>query len=73
MTRLCRPSQSETMFEAVRNREIPTAYVVFEGESHGFRQAKNIQRAIEAELYFYSRVFGFALADDVVPVTIENL
>ncbi len=67
------PSQSEKMFEAVRNREIPTAYVAFAGESHGFRQAKSIQRAIEAELYFYSRVFGFALADEIAPIEIENL
>jgi dipeptidyl aminopeptidase/acylaminoacyl peptidase len=67
------PSQSEKMFEAIRNREIPTAYIAFEGESHGFRQAKNIQRSIEAELYFYSRVFGFHLADAIVPVDIENL
>ena len=68
------PSQSEKMFEAVRNREIPTAYVAFEGESHGFRQAKNIKRAMEAELYFYSRVFGFVLADEdeIAPVVIEN-
>ena len=27
----------------------------------------------EAEAYFYSRVFGFELADDVQPVEIENL
>ncbi len=67
------PDQSERMFIAVRNKEIPTAYVTFEGEQHGFRQAKNIKRALEAELYFYSRVFGFGLADAVEPVTIENL
>jgi dipeptidyl aminopeptidase/acylaminoacyl peptidase len=69
------PSQSEKMFEAVRAREIPTAYLTFEGEQHGFRQAKNIKRALEAELYFYARVFGFALADadEIEPVAIENL
>ena len=67
------PDQSERMFIAVRNKEIPTAYVTFEGEQHGFRQAKNIKRALEAELYFYSRVFNFALADAIEPVTIENL
>ena len=31
------------------------AYLPFEGEQHGFRQAENIKRALEAELYFYSR------------------
>ena len=38
-----------------------------------FRRAENIKRALDGELYFYSRVFGFALADAVEPVEIENL
>jgi dipeptidyl aminopeptidase/acylaminoacyl peptidase len=67
------PNQSETMFEAVRRKGIPTAYVTFEGEQHGFRQASNIKRALDGELYFYSRIFGFAPADEIEPVEIENL
>ncbi|MEE9278355.1 MAG: S9 family peptidase [Dehalococcoidia bacterium] len=67
------PDQAETMVEALRRRGIPVAYVAFEGEQHGFRQAKNIKRALEGELYFYSRVFGFELADAVEPIVIENL
>lgn len=53
------PNQAEMMFEAVRSKGIPVAYVPFEGEQHGFRKAENIKRALDAELYFYSRVFGF--------------
>jgi len=67
------PDQSEAMFLAVRDKGLPTAYVTFEGEQHGFRKAENIKRALEAELYFYSRVFGFPLADPVEPIRIENL
>jgi len=67
------PSQSQLMFEAVRAREIPTAYVLFEGEQHGFRKAESIKRALEGELYFYSKIFKFDLADEVEPVQIENL
>jgi dipeptidyl aminopeptidase/acylaminoacyl peptidase len=67
------PSQSERMFEAVRRKGLPVAYLAFEGEPHGFRQAANIRRALEAELYFYSKVFGFDLAERVEPVQIENL
>jgi len=67
------PNQSELMFEAVRAREIPTAYVLFQGEQHGFRKAESIQRALEGELYFYSKIFKFDLAEEVEPVTIENL
>ncbi len=67
------PNQAETMVEALRSKGIPVAYVPFEGEQHGFRQAKNIVRALEGELYFYGRIFGFEPADALEPVTIENL
>ena len=67
------PNQAEKMFEAVRAKNLPVAYLTFEGEQHGFRKAENIKRVLEAELYFYSKVFGFDLADPVEPVQIENL
>jgi len=67
------PNQSEMMVEALRKKGLPVAYVTFEGEQHGFRQAANIKRALDGELYFYSRIFGFELADPVEPVQIENL
>jgi dipeptidyl aminopeptidase/acylaminoacyl peptidase len=67
------PNQAEMMVAALRAKGIPVAYLPFEGEQHGFRQAKNIKRALDAELYFYSRVFGFELADPVEPVEIQNL
>jgi dipeptidyl aminopeptidase/acylaminoacyl peptidase len=67
------PSQAEAMVEALRSKGLPVAYVAFPGEQHGFRQAQNIKRALDGELYFYSRVFGFKLADEVEPVEIENL
>ncbi len=67
------PNQAEMMVEALRKKGLPVAYITFEGEQHGFRQAANIKRALDGELYFYSRVFGFALADEVEPVAIDNL
>ncbi len=67
------PNQAEMMFEAVKAKGLPAAYVPFAGEQHGFRRSENIQRALEAELYFYSRVFGFSLPDPVERVEIENL
>jgi len=67
------PKQAEMMFDAVRAKGLPTAYIPFEGEQHGFRRAENIKRALEAELYFYSKIFGFDLADPVEPVDIVNL
>ncbi|HEY0491852.1 MAG TPA: S9 family peptidase [Candidatus Dormibacteraeota bacterium] len=67
------PNQAELIFEALKRKHLPVAYVAFEGEQHGFRIARNIKRSIEGELYFYSRVFGFELPDPVEPVEIENL
>lgn len=67
------PNQAEMMVEALRRRGVAVAYVPFEGEQHGFRKAENIKRALEAELYFYGRVFGFEPADVIEPVAIENL
>jgi dipeptidyl aminopeptidase/acylaminoacyl peptidase len=67
------PDQSRRMYEAAKAKGIPVAYLEFEGEQHGFRKAENIKRALDAELYFYSRVFGFELADPVEPVAIDNL
>jgi dipeptidyl aminopeptidase/acylaminoacyl peptidase len=67
------PNQAETMVDALRRKGLPVAYVAFPGEQHGFRRAENIRRALDGELYFYSRVFGFELADEIEPVPIENL
>lgn len=67
------PNQAELMVGALRAKKLPVAYVAFEGEQHGFRQAKNIKRSLDGELYFYSCVFGFELAEEVEPVPIDIL
>ena len=67
------PSQAELMVEALEKKGLPYAYLRFEEEGHGFRDSANIKRALEAELYFYSRIFGFELGDAIEPVTIQNL
>jgi len=67
------PSQAEHMIAALQARHVPFAYVAFPTEGHGFREATNIRRSVEAELYFYSRIFGFTPADCIAPVEIENL
>jgi dipeptidyl aminopeptidase/acylaminoacyl peptidase len=67
------PSQAEAMVAALARNGIPYAYLAFEGEQHGFRQADTIRRALESELYFYSRIFGFEPADPLEPVEIQNM
>ncbi len=66
------PDQAEMMVNALRKKGIPVAYLLFSGEQHGFRQAANIKRALDAELYFYSRMFGFQPVEPIEPVEIEN-
>ena len=66
-------AQAEQMVAALRDRNVPHAYIAFPGEGHGFRQAANIRRALEAELSFYAQLFGFQPADDFEPIKVENL
>ncbi|RMH38332.1 MAG: S9 family peptidase [Nitrospirae bacterium] len=67
------PNQAQMMFEAVKAKGLPVAYLAFEGEQHGFRKAETIQRVLDAELYFYSKIFRFVPADLLPPIPIENL
>ena len=67
------PSQAKMMVEALKHKGIAVSYITFENEQHGFRNADTIKAALDAELYFYARVFDFETADKLEPVTIENL
>lgn len=66
------PDQAESMVAALRQNGIAVGYLLFAGEQHGFRLAKTIARTLEAELYFYGKVFGFEPADKIEAVTIVN-
>ena len=66
------PNQAEMMVDALRAKGVPVAYVPFEDEQHGLRRAASIKRALDSELYFYSKIFGFELAEAVEPVEIFN-
>jgi dipeptidyl aminopeptidase/acylaminoacyl peptidase len=67
------PNQSALIVEALRSRGIPLSYLLFPGEGHGFRKPDTVIRALQAELSFYSQVFGFTPADTLPPLTIEHL
>ena len=66
------PNQSEMIYDVLKAKGVPVAMVLTEGEQHGFRQAANIKRTLDGESYFYSRIFGFDLADPVEPIPIAN-
>ncbi len=67
------PNQAEMMFQAIKNKGLPVAYISFEQEAHGFRIADNIKKALDSEFYFYARIFGFEPADPIEPIEIINL
>ena len=67
------PNQAEAMAAAARALGLPVALVIFPGEGHGFRRAETIRAAMQAQLYFLGRVFGFTPADDLPAIPIENL
>jgi dipeptidyl aminopeptidase/acylaminoacyl peptidase len=69
------PNQSEKIVDALRERKVPVAYLLFDGEQHGFRRSENIRRALDVELSFYAQVLGFNLpaGEGIEPVVVENL
>jgi dipeptidyl aminopeptidase/acylaminoacyl peptidase len=66
-------NQAEMMFAALRSAGVPCAYIGYPGEQHGFRQAANIARTLEAQLYFFATVTGMTLDEAITPVDILNL
>ena len=67
------PDQSQRIVDALRARHVPVAYILYPGESHGFRKPETIINSQQAELAFYGRIFGFKPADALPPLTIEGL
>jgi dipeptidyl aminopeptidase/acylaminoacyl peptidase len=66
------PSQAERIVDALHERGIPHASLLFEGEGHGFRKSENILRSLEAELSFYAQVLGFEPGDPIPRLEIER-
>ncbi len=71
--RVVPPAEAERIVDALWERHVPHAYLLFPGEDHGFRGHDAIIRSFGAELSFYGQVFGFTPADDVEPVEIKFL
>ena len=67
------PAQAEVIVQALESKGLPYAYLLFEGEQHGFRKVENISRGLSAELTFYGTILGFDPADRLPPLEIRNL
>ncbi len=66
-------SQTDIMYEALRKKGLPVSYLAFEGEDHYLLKGDTIKRSLEAELYFYSKIFRFELPEAIEPVPIANM
>jgi dipeptidyl aminopeptidase/acylaminoacyl peptidase len=71
--RIVPPAQAEQIVDALFEKRLPHAYLLFPGEDHGFRSAEVIVRSFEAELSFYGQIFGFRVADGIEPIVVEFL
>ncbi|MGW5421584.1 dipeptidyl-peptidase 5 [Streptomyces sp. NPDC003943] len=60
---ICPPAQADRFLARMAGRGVPHAYIAFEGESHGFRKAETLIRALEAELSLYAQTFGIERSD----------
>ena len=67
------PEQSQSIYDAVKANGVPTAYIAFEGEGHGFRKAENQRRTLTASHYFLAKVFGLTPAEELEPLHIDNM
>ncbi|MBA2675454.1 prolyl oligopeptidase family serine peptidase [Ramlibacter sp.] len=52
--RIVEPSQTRNLARAMQARQLPSAYVEFPDEGHGFRKSRNFAQALEMERLFYA-------------------
>ncbi|MFS0793453.1 S9 family peptidase [Microbacterium sp. 1P10AE] len=57
--RVVPPSQAEAIRDALAAHGVAHAYVLYDGEGHGFRRAETVVDSLERELGFLGAVFGF--------------
>jgi dipeptidyl aminopeptidase/acylaminoacyl peptidase len=71
--RVVPPAEAERIVDALWERRVPHAFLLFPGEDHGFRGRDAIIRSIGAEFSFYGQLFGFTPADEIEPLEIRFL
>lgn len=71
--RVVPPAQAEAIRDALRRQGVAHAYVLYEGEGHGFRRRETTIDALTSELAFLGEVFGFAADAPELPLQIGAL
>jgi dipeptidyl aminopeptidase/acylaminoacyl peptidase len=67
------PTEAELIVDALFERHVPHAYLLWPGEDHGWRGRVAILGSFGAELSFYAQVFGFEPADPLPRLEIHFL
>jgi dipeptidyl aminopeptidase/acylaminoacyl peptidase len=65
-------NQSETLFKTLKDKRIPTAYLLFKGERHGFCKSETLKATLSGELYFYRTILHIPSNEPLDPIKIEN-
>ncbi|XP_068227859.1 uncharacterized peptidase YuxL-like [Palaemon carinicauda] len=66
-------SQTRGMYELVKGKGLPTAFLLFEGEGHEFLRSENLKKSLEAEIFFFAKIFNISLGDITSNIHIDNL
>ncbi len=66
------PDQARLIADALDEKGVTHALVLYEGEDHGFRSADNIVHSLEAELSFFGHVLGFEPAGDLATAEVKH-
>ncbi|MGI9384265.1 MAG: S9 family peptidase [Methyloligellaceae bacterium] len=66
------PQQSQQMVATLKRQRVPVAYLEFEAEGHGFRQAAAIETALRSEYAFYAKVLSLPVREVLPAIEIEN-
>ncbi|WP_299787882.1 prolyl oligopeptidase family serine peptidase [uncultured Shewanella sp.] len=64
--------QSKKIFNALKAKGVPVSYLAFNGGEHELKEQHNKIKALEVELAFYGKVFGFTPAGEQAPLRLEN-
>jgi dipeptidyl aminopeptidase/acylaminoacyl peptidase len=66
------PDQAQLIADALDEKGVTHALVMYEGEDHGFRDAANIVHSLETELSFFGHVLGFEPAGDLATAELKH-
>nr|WP_258406057.1 prolyl oligopeptidase family serine peptidase [Shewanella acanthi] len=65
-------AQSQLIYEALKEKGVPTAYITYGDENNGGRTPTQKALGLETELVFYGKIFKFTPAGELPKLTLDN-